>query len=156
MRATNKAFPFKATSELICEKAFSLEGGEKLALFTLILHQGHNWKCLVLKERVWQNDSRCKQLPSALSFRIHHYITLPIIHLVYPYPPPPKKKALPLSSLGTTNTEERLKTISRMQTFFAEGGGGGGVRKVYYGQCESGEWQRLYVFKDVANSSLWR
>ena len=45
-----------------------------------------------------------------------------------------------------------------MQTFFAEGGGGGGggVRKVYYGQCESGEWQRLYVFKDVANFSLWR
>ena len=55
MRATNKAFAFKATSELICEKAFSLEGGEKLALFTLILHQGPDVEKLTsdVIENVW-------------------------------------------------------------------------------------------------------
>ena len=151
MCATSKAFPFKATSELICEKTLSLEEGEKLCPFhpnpssgtkcTKANVRKWKWKCLVLKERVWMNDSRRKQLPSALSFftsysRIHHY------HIAHNRPclPRPPNKALPLSSLGTTNTQERLQTISRMQTSFLEGGGEGRgrVRKVYYGQCESG------------------
>ena len=87
------------------------------------------------------NDSRRKQLPSALSF-FTSYSRIPHYHIAHnraclPLPP---QKALPLSSLGTTNTQERLKTISRMQTSFLEGGGEGRgrVRKVYYGQCESG------------------
>ena len=146
MCATNKAFPFKATSELICEKTFSLEGGEKLRPFHPNPSSGtrctkanvrRNWKCLVLKERVWLNDSRRKQLPSALGFftgysRIHHY------HISHSTPrlPLPPQKALPLSSLGTTNTQERLKTISRMQTFFWGGRGGVGQERCIMGNVK--------------------
>ena len=142
MCSTNKALLFKATSELICEKAFSLEGGEKPRPFHPNPSSGtrctkanvrRNWKCLVLKERVWLNDSRRKQLPSALSFftgysRIHYYHISHNTHFLPlpPPPPPPAKKKLPLSSLGTTNTQERLKTISRTPTFSFGGGGGGG------------------------------
>ena len=38
-----------------------------------------------------------------------------------------------------------------MQTFFCEGGGGGGVgvRKVYYGQCESGECKGFMYLKTL-------
>ena len=84
----------------------------------------------MLKERVSLNDSRRKQLPSALSFltgytRIHHY------HIAHNAPclPLPPKKVLPLFSLGTTNTQGRLKTISRTQFFFEGGGGGVGEER---------------------------
>ena len=144
MCSTNKPFPFKATSELICEKTVSLEGGEKPRPFHPNPSSGtrstkanvrRNWKCLVLKERVWLNDSRRKQLPSSLNF-FTGYPKIPHSHPShntpwFPLPPPPpkKKKKLPLSSLGTTNTQERLKTISRTPTFSFGGGGVGWGKK---------------------------